>query len=156
MTVKGTVCGTSGSVGILRNQRCHFFGPKIIVPACKARRKLKRHTGATRSRTIGAAGAGAILNPTCAGARCPTHSADRDPAQIGARAERPEYVAGDSLDKIAQKVGSTTDVLKKLNPTVKVLQPKQLVRCRKAKIQTRDNRLATVRQHNHCATLQCG
>ena len=65
-------------------------------------------------------------------------------------------VAGDSLDKIAQKVGSTTDVLKKLNPTVKVLQPKQLVRCRKAKIQTRDNRLATVRQHNHCATLQCG
>src|SRR6478735_10143744 len=91
MTVKGTVCGTSGSVGILRNQRCHFFGPKIIVPACKVRRKLKRHTGATRSRTIGTAGAGAILNPTCAGARCPTHSADRDPAQIGARAERPEY-----------------------------------------------------------------
>jgi LysM repeat protein len=43
-------------------------------------------------------------------------------------------VAGDSLDKIALKVGSTIDVLKKLNPTVKVLQPKQTILCQKAKI----------------------
>ena len=43
-------------------------------------------------------------------------------------------VAGDSLEKIAQKVGTTVDVLKKLNPTVKLLQPKQIIVCRKAKL----------------------
>jgi len=41
MTVKGTVCGTSGSVGILREPTMPFFRPNIIVPACKPRRKLE-------------------------------------------------------------------------------------------------------------------
>jgi len=44
-------------------------------------------------------------------------------------------VAGDSLDRIAGKVGSTVEVLKQLNPGVAVLQPKQRIVCRKAKIQ---------------------
>ena len=43
-------------------------------------------------------------------------------------------VAGDSLEKIAKKVGSTTEELKKLNPTVKVLLPKRTILYKKAKI----------------------
>jgi LysM repeat protein len=41
---------------------------------------------------------------------------------------------GDSLDKIASRVGSTMEVLKQLNPTARILQPKQTIIYRKASI----------------------
>ena len=44
-------------------------------------------------------------------------------------------VQGDSLDRIAKKVGSTVASLQKLNPTAKILQPKQVLKYRKASIQ---------------------
>ncbi len=48
-----------------------------------------------------------------------------------------EYVvvAGDSFDKIAGKVGTTIEVLKQLNPSLKVIHPKDKVQYRKAKMQ---------------------
>ena len=44
-------------------------------------------------------------------------------------------VAGDSLSKIAGKVGTTVESLKKLNPTAHVLHPGQKLKYRKASIQ---------------------
>ncbi|WP_080419651.1 LysM peptidoglycan-binding domain-containing protein [Burkholderia ubonensis] len=41
---------------------------------------------------------------------------------------------GDSLDKIAKAHGSTTEVLKKLNPMVGVLRPGQVLKCQKASV----------------------
>jgi hypothetical protein len=42
---------------------------------------------------------------------------------------------GDSFDRIAKNVGSTVASMQKQNPTVKMLQPKQKVKYRKASIQ---------------------
>lgn len=42
---------------------------------------------------------------------------------------------GDSLDKIAKAQGSTTELLRKLNPVSNVLRPGQLLKCQKASIQ---------------------
>jgi LysM repeat protein len=44
-------------------------------------------------------------------------------------------MAGDSLDKIAHKVGSTLDSMKELNPTANVLHPNQKLQYRKATVQ---------------------
>ncbi|WP_175798981.1 LysM peptidoglycan-binding domain-containing protein [Burkholderia ambifaria] len=42
---------------------------------------------------------------------------------------------GDSFDKIAKAQGSTTEVLKKLNPMTTMLRPGQVLKCQKASIQ---------------------
>lgn len=42
---------------------------------------------------------------------------------------------GDSLDKIAKTIGSTTELLKKLNPAANVLRPGQQLKHQKASVQ---------------------
>jgi hypothetical protein len=46
-----------------------------------------------------------------------------------------KVVAGDSLDKIAKKVGTTVDLLKEMNPKAKVIHPGDVLTYRKASIQ---------------------
>lgn len=58
-------------------------------------------------------------------------------SQLGADSKVYEVAvkSGDSLDKIAKAQGSTVDALRKLNPTVAVLQPGQVLRYQKASVQ---------------------
>jgi hypothetical protein len=51
-----------------------------------------------------------------------------------ARTQEYTVVAGDSLQKIAGKVGTTLEALRRMNPTANVLQPRQLLQYRKARM----------------------
>ncbi len=49
--------------------------------------------------------------------------------------EAPPIKAGDNLDKIAKKQGSTIEILKKLNPATNVLRTGQILKYQKASVQ---------------------
>jgi LysM repeat protein len=68
-----------------------------------------------------------------------TRMAKFDSASVEDQKDKTEYtytvLAGDNLSVIAKRVGTTVDNLQKMNPGVRTLQPKQVLKYKKASVQ---------------------